>query len=707
MTPFDRLHPAIQHHVVNTLGWRALRPLQEQAIEPILAGSHTLLIGPTAGGKTEAATFPVLSRMLGDRWLPMSVLYVCPLRALLNNLEPRLRQYATLVGRRAAMWHGDVGESDRRAILADPPDLLLTTPESIEVMLISARVDHRMLFEHVRCVIVDEVHAFAGDDRGWHLQAVLARVGRIAGRDLQRIGLSATVGEPDDLVSWLSGSSRGARQLVIARGGQDDADVEVDFVGSIENAGIVISRMHRGEKRLVFCDSRSRVEALADDVRRQGVETFVSHSSLSAPERRRAEEAFATRDNCVIVATSTLELGIDVGDLDRVIQIDAPMTVASFLQRMGRTGRRAGTRRNCLFLATTEDAVIRAAALGLLWRDGFVEPVVPPARPVHLFAQQLMALSLQERGIGVNDWADWIGGMPGFASLPPTDPVDTLRFMVQRDVLWDDNGILSMGRTGEEEYGRRYFMDLMSAFISEPLFTVLHGREPIGRVHQSSFLMRDDRAPVLLLAGRAWVVKEVDWTARVALVEPTTLYGRSRWLGAGQPMSYALCQAIRRVLVDPAAVSDLLSARGREVLTKTVEDYAWLEADGTALVQDGKQDRMVWWTFGSLFANAALAWALKGEGLSVVRPNNLAVVFAPGMASADVRGAVERVRRRVTSGERLVTPIDDRAVDRLKFSDCLPKALAVEILEARMTDARAIQQVATSRLANVTGGCSA
>jgi ATP-dependent helicase Lhr and Lhr-like helicase len=140
------------------------------------------------------------------------------------------------------------------------------------------------------------------------------------------------------------------------------AEVMLDFVGSLENAATVISRLHRGEKRLVFCDSRSRVESLAGLLKSSGIEAFVSHSSLSASERRRAEDAFAHGDDCVIVSTSTLELGIDVGDLDRVIQIDAPSRVASFLQRLGRTGRRLGKVRNCLFLCTKADAHIRTAA---------------------------------------------------------------------------------------------------------------------------------------------------------------------------------------------------------------------------------------------------------------------------------------------------------------------------------------------------------
>lgn len=173
------MHPLLAHHVLNTLQWPSLRPLQKAAFPSIAEGRHTLLVGPTAGGKTEAAMFPLLSRLLYEEWQPVSVLYLCPLRALLNNLQPRLEHYASLVGRRAALWHGDVSESARERIRQDPPDLLLTTPESIEAMLISRKTDHKQLFRRLRAVVVDEIHAFAGDDRGWHLLAVTERLQRI------------------------------------------------------------------------------------------------------------------------------------------------------------------------------------------------------------------------------------------------------------------------------------------------------------------------------------------------------------------------------------------------------------------------------------------------------------------------------------------------------------------------------------------------
>ena len=360
----DRLHPVILHHLVNSLGWQELRPFQEQAIGPLLDGADVLLLAPTAGGKTEAAVFPLLTAMDVQRWSGLSLIYVCPLKALLNNLQPRLEQYAGWLGRRVAVWHGDVTASGRQRILRDPPDLLLTTPESLEAMLISVKVQQARLFAGIRAIVVDEVHAFGSDDRGWHLLAVLERLSRLAERPIQRVGLSATIGNPGALLDWLQGSGRGSRRGVVVApdvglvlGGQagtgSDAgsgaggaalrlaasvDVELDYVGSVGNAAHVIASLHRGEKRLVFCDTRQLVEELGAALRELGVTTFLSHASLGADVRHRSEQAFAEARDCVIVSTSTLELGIDVGDLDRVIQVNCPSTVAAFLQRIGRTG---------------------------------------------------------------------------------------------------------------------------------------------------------------------------------------------------------------------------------------------------------------------------------------------------------------------------------------------------------------------------------
>ena len=586
------------------------------------------------------------------------------------------------------MWHGDVGDSARRAILADPPDVLLTTPESLEVMLVTPRVEHQTLFSGIQAVVIDEVHAFAGDDRGWHLLAILERIMRLAGRDIQRVGLSATVGNPDELLEWQAGSSNGPRQVVSAsQAASREANVQLDYVGSTENAATIIARLHQGEKRLVFCDSRARVEELAAGLVRRNVNTYVSHSSLSVDQRRCAEEAFASASDCVIVATSTLELGIDVGDLNRVIQIDAPMSVASFLQRLGRTGRRDGATAHCLFLATTPDSFVRAAGLTRLWKDHFVEPIMPPPAPLHLLAQQILALSLQESGIGVADWNGWVGGMPGFRRIPPADIDAMLSYMAERELLWNDHGILSVGREGEQTFGRRHFLDLLSSFTTEPLFSVKHGKLDIGRVHQSSFAVKEDHPPVLLLAGLSWVVTHIDWDARVAFVEPTTLDGKSRWLGSGQALRYSLCQAIQRVLAGEG-LGATPSKRGEKQLTQTRSEFPWLTPESTHLVRSSN-DRLLWWTFAGLFANSAIAEAIRARNVRVGKVDNFVIALDADAPRERLDTALEEVR--ALDGTLLRTPVSDRAVSELKFSECLPSALARKVLSERMTDTSGVQ----------------
>ncbi len=228
---FERLHPALQHHIVNSLGWQDLRPLQAATIDPILDGKTIVAVAPTAAGKTEAAMFPLLSRMATEGWPGLSILYVCPLKALLNNLEPRLANLASFVGRRVGLWHGDVGSGARSRLLDDPPEILLTTPESIEAILISRRTDHETFFRNVRAVVVDEIHAFGGDDRGWHLLAVVERVSALTAQPIQRVGLSATVGDPASLLEWLRGSSNAPAEVVNPSGQATAApELTVDYV---------------------------------------------------------------------------------------------------------------------------------------------------------------------------------------------------------------------------------------------------------------------------------------------------------------------------------------------------------------------------------------------------------------------------------------------------------------------------------------------
>ncbi|MGP9623328.1 MULTISPECIES: DEAD/DEAH box helicase, partial [unclassified Corynebacterium] len=738
---FNRLHPTLQHHVVSTLGWPGLRPLQEESVAPLVEGQDALLLAPTAGGKTEAASFPVLSRMASEDWHGVSVLYICPLKALLNNLEERLRLYGSWMGRTVGVWHGDVSTSVRRRMqTTERPDILLTTPESLESMMVSTGVNHREFLGDVQTVIIDEVHAFAGDDRGWHLSAVLARLEHAVGRPFQRIGMSATVGNPEHLLEWLQGGARAAADrtgAVIAPGvilpgagespalAADAPEIRVDRLQDMSQVATLLSRLHVGEKRLVFVDSRKNVEVLGNLLDELDVKVFLSHSSLSASERARSEAAFADETDCIIVATSTLELGIDIGNLDRVIQVGAPRTVSSFLQRLGRTGRRAGTSRNCLFIALPSEGTrgdvdtMLLQTMGLLsaWAEGFVEPVEPPPVPLHIAAQQLLAAALSAGAINTSSWREiWAGTQLMDPEVLECDAQEILDHLIETGMLETDGEMAFIGEAAEKAFGRRHFMSILSAFTSPPLFTVLDGRTEIGMVEDrliASMQEGDDgfgggqSAMVIALAGRNWKINHIDYNRKVVHVEPSTTAGMARWGSSGPSFGYAVSQGMRRVILGEDVAGLHLTSRAAEALADVRQWWSpTVGATSEAIYLPnghGNKDQAEWWDWAGTGRNHQLIAALGASASRGFDPAAAADATAPGsqLAPLDQSGRYDRlrvfpdespatIRERIDwydgmpAQQRPMPYVSPKAVYGLKFNAALPDEVARKILARRM-----------------------
>jgi ATP-dependent helicase Lhr and Lhr-like helicase len=683
---FDVLAPGIQHHVVNTLGWPGLRPLQEQAAGPLVRGEDALLLAPTAGGKTEAAVLPVLTRMTREAWQGTSVLYVCPIRALLNNLEPRLSAYTGWLGRRAEVRHGDTTAGQRRRQAADRPDVLLTTPESLESMLVSTTASSQAWFSEVRAVIVDEVHAFAGDDRGWHLQGVLQRIEDIAGRSLQRIGLSATVGNPEELLHWLQAARDRPGRVIDPGGETPPSDVQLDWVKSLDNATTVIAALHQGEKRLVFADSRRAVEDLALGLRNRDVTTFVSHSSLSVDERRRAERAFAEERDCVITATSTLELGIDVGDLDRCVQVGAPHSVSSMLQRLGRTGRRSGSNRNMLFLETGDEDFLRALGLLQLWGEGFVEAVTPPPRPYHVAAQQILGHLLQQRALDEADLDAWFHRQP-MVSVGEWRAIRD--HMLAQGYLGRDGHLLFVGPMAELRYGGVNYRDIMAVFSADPQMLVLHGRVELGTIDPMVLRTPADGPRNITLGGRAWKVGHVDWRRHRVFVEPSTAGGRLRWPGSARPMSLEMTQAVRRVLLGADLPGVRLTSRAEAKLAEVREEYGGRVAHGAARVLEhaaGGDAR--WWTFAGARENGSMVAALTRTAPELLERNvswnDWYLTVHPEATAGALNEAWNEARAQALVEPTVLDPmVDDRALAEVKFGGMVPPDMLRRQIAAR------------------------
>lgn len=522
------------------------------------------------------------------------------------------------------------------------------------------------------------------------MRFLISRLEHLTGHRIQRVGLSATVGNPEGLLRWLA-SGRDGRVIGPAQP-PSDGDVTADYVGSVANAVTVLSSLYRGERRLVFADSRSRVEVIAGGLRAAGVRTFVSHASLSVDERRQAEAAFASEPDCAIVATSTLELGLDVGDLDRVVQIGAPPSVASFLQRMGRTGRRPGTIRHYLFLATNDEELLAALAITSLWREGAIEPIAAPVMPAHIYAQQVMALVLQEGGVSRPDLDAWLAD--AMEAIPADVRDEVVRHMLGTGVLAEDAGILGLGERGEREFGRRHFSDLVAAFSSPMLLTVLHGTVELGTVHPASLARRPgEEAVVLMLSGRSWKVSAVDWPGRSLSVIPAESGGRSRWIGAGRMLPLSICRAEERIVAGEKTPCEM-SRRAMKRLVEIRERLEFIDGQSLPLVSDGI-DRVTVWLFAGGLVSASIAREFALSGVFVTDWDDVSVTAR----TSDMETVTQLLRNLEPSASHPALPEELAAA--LKFGLCLPDRVTAAVIIARTARPADVSNALSRRLRRV------
>lgn len=626
MSVFARFAPRMQQAIVSRLGWSSLRPVQEEAGEALLAGNNAIILAPTAGGKTEAAMFPTLSQMVDSGPVGVGALYIAPIKALLNNQADRLGLYTEMVGLRRFVWHGDTPENGRRQFLREPSELLMTTPESLEVMLVSRRVDEHRLFAGLRVVIIDEVHALAGSDRGAHLMSVLERLARVSRHDVQRIGLSATVGNPESILAWLQGTSRRQGRVVDPPREPGRRQLLVVHRPDLATLSRDAARIARGQKSLFFCQSRSTTEAVAETMRRAGTTVFVHHSAVSREERQIAEERFHHGSDACIVCTSTLELGIDVGDLDLVLQAEAPDTVSSFLQRMGRTGRRAGQAANTTFFCATAEGVLQAVALVELAKAGWVERVEVERRCWPVLIHQLLAMALASDGTTADDAWQHLSQVTDFQGIDRVEYDRLLNWMLRDGALRIVAGRLVLGPKAERRFGRRNFMELFAVFSSPQTYTVqTAGAQPLGSLNQAFVDRLVDGVSCFLLGGRAWAVLRVQHDDRRVVVVPAPRGRQPTWGGfLPQFLGFDVCQRILAELLSEGRYPYLDETAWTVLCERRAAMSGVVDSPRGGIEFDEGEVR--WWTFAGGRINATLRYALEAVGGEwKVIPDNLVI----------------------------------------------------------------------------------
>ena len=551
MNVFGRYAPFIQDFIYRS-GWKTLRGVQNAAGDAIFGTEdNVLLTASTASGKTEAAFFPILTLLDENPSQTVGVLYIAPLKALINDQFGRLDELCQEVGIPVTRWHGDVPQTQKRRLLRKPAGILQITPESLESLLINKHMEIPSLFGDLRFVVIDEIHSLLRGDRGLQTFCLIERLCRIASCKPRRIGLSATLGNPEAAGAFLAaGSGRGtiipkfdggkevwrlSMEHFYNSGPQADdkrepatealeVEAPTDTAPAAADPGIGYIFEHtRGKKCLIFTNSREECESVCQhlrqycEVQHEPDRFLIHHGNLSASYRESAEEDMKDDDSLMSVcATATLELGIDIGRLERAFHIDAPFTVSGFLQRLGRTGRR-GAPSEMWFVMREEHPEARAmlpdmipwyliqgiALVQLYIEERFVEPPRTERLPFSLLYHQTMSTLASCGEMTPAELASRVLPLSCFHRITQDDYRVLLRHLLEKGHLQrTENGGLIVGLTGERIVNNFKFY---AVFQENVEYTVRAGSEQLGTIVKPP--------PVgdkIAIAGRVWVVEEVD-----------------------------------------------------------------------------------------------------------------------------------------------------------------------------------------------------
>lgn len=590
MNTFDRYAPFIRDYVFQN-GWGSLRAVQVAAAEAIFdTDDNVLLSASTASGKTEAAFFPILTLMSEEMPASVGALYIAPLKALINDQFERLNDLCREAEIPIWHWHGDVSQTRKQKLMKNPSGILQITPESLEAMMMRKRADIARLFGDLRFVVIDEVHSLLRADRGGQTLCLVERLSRLAGVNPRRIGLSATIGDPEAAGRFLSEGT--GRRTVVPQiqspGNRWRLCMEHFYVGSDErieaadeapesaDPGLGFIFEHtRDRKCLVFVNSREECEAVTNTLRRYCEERrepdrfMIHHGNLSTSYRETAEEVMKDDEQMqTTVTTATLELGIDIGRLERAFQINAPFTVSSFLQRMGRTGRREQpqemwfvireekTEPRALLPVTVPWKMLQAIALVQLYVE---ERWVEPPRLNRLAYSLLYHQTMSELSSGGEmlpaALASKVLTLTYFRNVSAEDYKMLLRHLIAiGHIQKTERGGLIVGLEGERITNSFKFY---AVFKENEEYTCRSDSQELGTIVQPP--------PVgekIVLAGKVWIVDEIDRKRRLLYCHGTKGNASVYFGEVAGDINTKILERMHRVLYEEESYPYLLRSAG-------------------------------------------------------------------------------------------------------------------------------------------------
>ncbi|MGR3481990.1 DEAD/DEAH box helicase [Salipiger marinus] len=716
MTPaFEKLARPIQKWI-RTQGWSELRHIQSQATHAIIGGNADLIIAATtAGGKTEAAFLPLISQVLDDpaQGGGFDLLYIGPLKALITDQAGRLEEICREMELPVTPWHGDVSAAVKTRALKAPRGILLMTPESLEALFIRRGPEIPGLFGATRAVIIDELHTVLDSERGVQMRSLLTRMELAIGRPIRRIGLSATLGDMELAKAYLRPDDPGRVVLLEAQGG--DAELMLQLRGYISGdkdektppadhqIARHLFRNLRGTDNLVFAGSRQSVEIYADQLRslceeeRLPQEFYPHHASLSRDHRDFVEKRLKdTAKPTTAICTSTLELGIDIGDVACVAQIGAPFSVAALRQRLGRSGRRAGQpavlRQYAVETRLTPHSdyvdrlrlgLIRSVAMIDLLLEGWCEPPRPQALHLSTLVHQILSVIAERGGASAGRLYRVLCQEGPFKNVEARVFTDVLRALGDPEtalIEQGDDGLLLLGRVGEKLVEHYSFY---AVFQTPEEYRLISGGKELGTLPIQNVM-----APgmMLIFSGRRWLIQEIDDRAKVIVVVPSK--GGIPPIFGGNPGDIHDRVIVRMfAILEGNSAPAYLDRTARDLLDEARRHYGQLgfSASSTAAFSE---TRFAIATRVGTVKTTTLALALRSEGFAVETHDGFLTVTAK-----DRQDDLVLTIRQIALGAQITLFSDQTNLIFEKFHPYLTRTLLELDASGARVDERALPEL--------------
>jgi ATP-dependent Lhr-like helicase len=706
----DLIDPRLQR-LIKEKGWTSgLTDIQKEAIPVLLEGTDCIIEAPTAGGKTEAVFFPTLTKAASRKKDSVQVLYLAPLRALLNDIENRAKEYASTCGLQCFKWHGDVSQRNKIEAIQQPPNILLTTPESLEAILLR-KSEWTRSFQDLQTIIIDEAHNFASSDRGSHIVSILERLESQINKKPQRIALSATIGNPSEMLKWLAGGNRApGKRITVQATKEKEKDYQIQYFLS-ENKQekdpaylrlIQLFNLHHGKKSLVFSKSRKKAEQTASAIHLLNkhlkglpVKVRTHHSSVSKFYREDAEERIKIRKDLEsgldgIISTTTLELGIDIGELDQVIQMDALSSSSAFLQRVGRTGRRPGNPQFFRGLIIEEEDLIVLSAVVNLGLKGKSENILFPQKAFHILAHQLICLSLQNYGVSKQKAWQILSNAYCFSKIDYHEFEALVDYMVNHEFFRNVDGELVIGEATEKYFLSYNWKKLFAVFESGPLYEVIEEKNHVGTLDEA-FVESLETPFYFILGGIEWEAFKVKEKTKQVFARKTRAGNAPKWQTfSGLEVPYQTAQEAGSLLFSDSN-PNFLNTEAKECFESLRLQYKKLNwKNDQWLIGEGNNNVTIW-TFAGERINRTLVKLIEANNFGNASANYKHVTVKPKQKGEiiDIQSLLEfltDLNNRDSEDFQQILEKSIRPAPFTKFTRCLPDNLLRKTIVERSFD---------------------